>query len=169
MMDVVVSLTCGERAEAKARRPPLAPGEELGGLVLREPRLERAQERLALARAQRQVTGVQLEQLPVRAKARDRQRRREASHQCQRRSRRDVLGQRREDLRRVARVDRLSVVEHEHEVAERAQATGKPDELSRPVLRPGDGDRPLVVRAEAVERTGEPGEKEVGVVVGLVE
>ena len=159
-----------ERAQADARRPALTPIEQLSGLVVREIRVEAAQERLALPPVQRQVGTTHLEQPSLRAKARDRQRRSEASHECQCRSCRHALGQRREHLRRVAGAKQLRLVDHEHEVAERAQPGREPLQLVRPILGPAsrrDGRR--VARADAVERLREPGEEDGRVVVGLVD
>ena len=159
-----------EHAETDTRRPALAAPDQLGGLVARETRAQAAQQRLALPPAQRQVGRAQLEQASIRAKPSDRQRRGEASHQSQRRSGRDVLGQRRQHLRRVARPDQLRVVEHDHEVLERAQPGREPLQLGRPLLREASGrDTGPVVGRDALERLAEPGEEDGRVVVGLVD
>ena len=91
--DCPVIVTGRERAEADSRRPALAPLEQLAAVVGREPRVERTQERLALAPAQCQLAGLQLQQLAVRPQTRDRQPRGEAPDERQRRPGGDMLCQ----------------------------------------------------------------------------
>ena len=125
-----------ERAQPDARRPALAALEQVGGLLVRERGIRPAQERVALARAQRQIGGPQLEQLPARAKPCDRQAGREAAHERQRGSRRNVGGQGRDRLGRVAGAEQVSVVDDEDDVPGRAQPCCEPRQFRRPVLRP---------------------------------
>ena len=63
----------------------------------------------------------------------------EAAHERQRGSRRNVVGQGRERLGRVAGAEQVSVVDHEHEVPGRAQPGCEPRQFGRPVLRPARG------------------------------
>ena len=158
-----------ERAQPDARRPALAALEQVGGLHVRERGIRPAQERVALARAQRQIGGPQLEQLPARAKPCDRQAGREAAHERQRGSRRDVGGQGRDRLGRVAGAEQVSVVDDENDVPGRAQPGCEPGQVRRPVLRPARGRGGAVGRSDAFECRGEPPEQDGRVVVGLVD
>ena len=82
--DRVVPVAGRERAEADPCGPALTPLEQIAGVVGREPCVEPAKERLALATAQCQLAGLQLQQPPVRPQPRDRQRGRVSADQRQR-------------------------------------------------------------------------------------
>ena len=105
----------GERREVEARRPPLAPAQELGDIRVGQLDPGLAQQELRLAPAEREHLGADLEQPSAGPESGDRQVRLGAPGQDDRRSLRQMLDERRDGLGRVPRPQNVDVVEHQHD------------------------------------------------------